>query len=58
MGFSRQEYWSGVPSPSLNLEDGGMIKTQARDVEHLQAEEGRRRFSLGDLQKAPSSADT
>ena len=55
MDFSRQEYWSGLPLPSPNLEDGSMIKTQARDVEHLQAEEGRGRVSLGDLQKTPSA---
>ena len=24
MGFSRQEYWSGVPSPSLEQETGNM----------------------------------
>ena len=58
MEFSRQEYWSGLPLPSPNLEDGSMIKTQARDVEHLQAEEGRGRVSLGDLQKTPSPAGT
>ena len=28
MGFSRQEYWSGVPLPSLSKVTGYKIKTQ------------------------------
>ena len=29
MGFSRQEYWSGVPSPSLAMEHYSAIKRKA-----------------------------
>ena len=30
MGFSRQEYWSGVPLPSLGEQYGGSLKTKNR----------------------------
>ena len=30
MGFSRQEYWSGVPSPSLNNQPNNILKS--RDI--------------------------
>ena len=36
MGFSRQEYWSGVPLPSPHSCTGGsQIHTQHKDVTHI-----------------------
>ena len=38
MGFSRQEYWSGVPSPLLR---GGLSREEAPDLHSAQASGGR-----------------
>jgi len=36
LGFSRQEYWSGLPSPSLGLDEAqAKIKIARRNINNL-----------------------
>ena len=45
MGFSRQEYWSGVPLPSLSLYIGE-FKTQEREIKCEKGEPSSQQDSL------------
>ena len=42
MGFSRQEYWSGVPLPSLCDPPGGVLSPALAEVRGSPAARGRR----------------
>ena len=47
MGFSRQEYWSGVPLPSPKEKQGGMLAQTAK----LGSNSGFVTFELSDLEE-------
>ena len=60
MGFSRQDYWSGLPFPSpRDVPDPGTVpRSPALQADSLPTEKQRKPVLLGDVSNTVSSLET